>query len=135
MVSVPTGMVSVLFTITTEFDVLVATFFLRCGPESVICAQAGRWLCSDHWRKNIPVLAKSHRVFAIDLLGYGYSDKPNPRLLPPNTLYTFDTWGKQILQFCSEVVNDRPFIICNSVGGWWGTGVPGFVQEWKEIVV
>lgn len=34
---------------------------------------------SDHWRKNTPVLGRSHRAYAIDLLGYGYSDKPNPR--------------------------------------------------------
>ena len=35
---------------------------------------------SDHWRKNIAALAQQgHRVYAIDLLGYGYSDKPNPR--------------------------------------------------------
>ena len=35
---------------------------------------------SDHWRKNIAELAKAgHRVYSIDLLGYGYSDKPNPR--------------------------------------------------------
>lgn len=72
---------------------------------------------SDHWRKNIPYLAKSHRVFAIDLLGYGFSDKPNPRDQPPNTLYSFETWGSQILDFLSDVVNDRAFLICNSVGG------------------
>jgi pimeloyl-ACP methyl ester carboxylesterase len=24
---------------------------------------------SDHWRKNIPVLAEQHRVYAVDLLG------------------------------------------------------------------
>ncbi|XP_024356405.1 uncharacterized protein [Physcomitrium patens] len=71
----------------------------------------------DHWRKNIPYLAKSHRVFAIDLLGYGFSDKPNPRDQPPNTLYSFETWGSQILDFLSDVVNDRAFLICNSVGG------------------
>lgn len=71
----------------------------------------------DHWRKNIPILAKSHRVYAIDLLGYGFSDKPDPRALPPNTLYTFETWGRQVLDFLSDVVNDRAFLICNSVGG------------------
>lgn len=36
-------------------------------------------ICSAHWRKNLPVLGGEARVFAIDLLGYGYSDKPNPR--------------------------------------------------------
>ena len=39
--------------------------------------------CSDHWRKNIPVMGRTCRVFAIDLLGYGYSDKPDPRQPPP----------------------------------------------------
>lgn len=35
--------------------------------------------CSDHWRKNLPVLGLKCRAFAIDLLGYGYSDKPSPQ--------------------------------------------------------
>ena len=38
--------------------------------------------CSDHWRKNIRELGKSCRAYAIDLLGYGYSDKPDPRYGP-----------------------------------------------------
>jgi len=61
---------------------------------------------SDHWRKNLPFLAKSHRVYAIDLLGYGYSDKPNPLDFPVNSLYTFETWAKQINEFCLDVVKD-----------------------------
>ncbi|KAH9327215.1 hypothetical protein KI387_007393 [Taxus chinensis] len=71
----------------------------------------------DHWRKNIPVLAQSHRVYAIDLLGYGYSDKPNPRNFPVNSLYTFETWAKQVNDFCLDVVKDQAFFICNSIGG------------------
>ena len=35
--------------------------------------------CSDHWRKNFPVVAERCQVWAIDLLGYGWSDKPDPR--------------------------------------------------------
>jgi hypothetical protein len=34
---------------------------------------------SDHWRKNTPALGEAHRAYSIDLLGYGYSDKPDPR--------------------------------------------------------
>lgn len=71
----------------------------------------------DHWRKNIPVLASQHRVFAIDLLGYGYSDKPCPKAAPPNSIYSFENWASQVLAFRSEIVKDRVFLICNSVGG------------------
>jgi len=38
-------------------------------------------ICSDHWRKNLPILGLKCRTFAVDLLGYGYSDKPSPRYL------------------------------------------------------
>jgi len=30
------------------------------------------------WQKNIAALAEQHRVYALDLLGYGESDKPEP---------------------------------------------------------
>lgn len=73
--------------------------------------------CSDHWRKNIPILANQHRVYAIDLLGYGYSDKPSPRSAPSNSIYNFENWANQVLAFCSEIVKDSAFLICNSVGG------------------
>jgi hypothetical protein len=87
---------------------------------------------SDHWRKNLPFLAKSHRVYAIDPLGYGYSDKPNLLEFPVNSLYTFETWAKQINEFCLDVVKDRAFFICNSHqdseghGFLQGTGLVGF---------
>lgn len=72
---------------------------------------------SDHWRKNIPVLARAHRVYAIDLIGYGYSDKPDPKKLEVESFYTFETWGGQLNDFCTEIVEDEAFFICNSIGG------------------
>ena len=66
-----------------------------------------------HWRKNIPFLAKSCRVYAIDLLGFGASDKPQPG---ESVNYTFDTWGQQIVDFCREVIREPVFFVGNSIG-------------------
>mgnify|MGYP002776989660 CR=1 FL=1 len=66
-----------------------------------------------HWRKNIPVLAKNARVYAIDLIGFGGSAKPTPGI---EMNYTFETWGKQIADFCKEVVGGAAFLVGNSIG-------------------
>ena len=65
-----------------------------------------------HWRKNLPVLAESCRCYAIDLIGFGGSDKPQPGVVD----YTFETWGQQLADFCQEVVGSSAFLIGNSIG-------------------
>ena len=63
-----------------------------------------------HWRKNIPVLAQGYRVFAIDLLGFGGSDKP--------TLdYTLELWQQQIKDFWSAKIKEPTIFVGNSIGG------------------
>jgi pimeloyl-ACP methyl ester carboxylesterase len=66
-----------------------------------------------HWRQNIPVLGKSCRVYAIDLIGFGGSAKPTPG---QEISYTFETWGQQIADFCKEVVKAPAFLVGNSIG-------------------
>ncbi|XP_057956457.1 pheophytinase, chloroplastic [Malania oleifera] len=88
------------------------------GPALVLVHGFGA--NSDHWRKNIPILAKSHRVYSIDLIGYGYSSKPNPREFGKNSFYTFETWAAQLNEFCIDVVKDEAFLVCNSIGGLVG---------------
>ncbi|WP_008318940.1 alpha/beta fold hydrolase [Leptolyngbya sp. PCC 6406] len=68
---------------------------------------------SDHWRKNIPDLAQTNRVYALDLLGFGKSVKP----FPGNPLpYTFETWGQLVVDFCREVVGETAVLVGNSIG-------------------
>lgn len=66
-----------------------------------------------HWRKNIPVLSQKCRVFAIDLIGFGGSAKPQPG---DKIAYTLETWGQQLADFCREVVGSPAFLVGNSIG-------------------
>jgi pimeloyl-ACP methyl ester carboxylesterase len=68
---------------------------------------------SDHWRKNIPELAETNRVYAIDLIGFGKSVKPYPGDPVP---YTFETWGQLVVDFCRDIIGEPAFLIGNSIG-------------------
>ena len=64
-----------------------------------------------HWQKNIPVLAeKGYRVFAIDLLGFGGSDKPALD-------YTLELWQEQLAAFWQAHINEPTIFVGNSIGG------------------
>lgn len=63
-----------------------------------------------HWKKNIPVLAEAgYQVFALDLLGFGGSDKA-----PLD--YTLELWQEQIKDFWSEHINEPTVFVGNSIG-------------------
>nr|GEV90955.1 pheophytinase, chloroplastic [Tanacetum cinerariifolium] len=63
-----------------------------------------------HWRRNIPTLAQTSTVYAIDLLGFGASDKP------VGFQYTMEAWAQLISDFLNEVVQSPTVLIGNSVG-------------------
>ena len=50
------------------------------NPDGPVCILVhGLFVNADHWRRNLPALAEAGcRAYAVDLLGYGYSDKPFP---------------------------------------------------------
>jgi pimeloyl-ACP methyl ester carboxylesterase len=86
------------------------------GPAVVMVHGFGASL--GHWRKNLPLLAATCRVYALDLIGFGGSAKPAPGPLKPGEQveYTFETWGQQIADFCKEVVGEPVFLVGNSIG-------------------
>lgn len=64
-----------------------------------------------HWRKNIPVLAAAgYQVHAIDLLGFGNSDKPAIN-------YTVELWESLLQAYWREQIGQPAVFIGNSIGG------------------
>lgn len=83
----------------------------NAGPALMLVHGFGA--SSDHWRKTLAALGQTHRVYAIDLLGFGQSAKPQPG----NPLsYTFETWAQQTLDFCQEIVKTPAVWVGNSIG-------------------
>lgn len=66
---------------------------------------------TDHWRKNIAELQDNFQVYAIDLLGFGRSAKPNLE-------YTGNLWREQLNDFITEVVKQPVVLAGNSLGGY-----------------
>lgn len=62
-----------------------------------------------HWRHNIPVLARHHSVYAIDLLGFGDSDKPD-------TSYSLNLWVEQVYEFWRTFIKVPVVLVGNSLG-------------------
>jgi len=64
-----------------------------------------------HWRKNIPVLADAgYQVYAIDLLGFGESDKPARD-------YSLELWQALLRDFWQAHIQQPTVWIGNSIGG------------------
>ena len=66
---------------------------------------------TDHWRKNIAELQQHFQVWAIDLLGFGRSAKPNQE-------YSGNLWREQLHDFIVEVIGQPTVLAGNSLGGY-----------------
>ncbi|MGB3492707.1 MAG: alpha/beta fold hydrolase [Elainellaceae cyanobacterium] len=83
---------------------------------------------TDHWRKNVADLKHDFDVWAIDLLGFGRSAKPNRE-------YSGDVWRQQLHDFIEQVIG-RPVILAgNSLGGYAALCVAAAHSQWVAGVV
>jgi len=70
----------------------------------------------EHWRYNAPELAEDRPVFVIDLLGFGFSDKPTV----PNGFKCWGghVWARQLSSFVDQVIKKPVVLVGNSLGGY-----------------
>lgn len=66
---------------------------------------------TDHWRKNILGLQEDFEVWAIDLIGFGRSAKPN-------WVYSGELWRDQLHEFIQEKIGTPVVLAGNSLGGY-----------------
>jgi pimeloyl-ACP methyl ester carboxylesterase len=64
----------------------------------------------EHWNLNIPAFESERKIYAMDLLGFGGSDKPNTR-------YGLALWARQIKAFLDHKNIDQIILIGHSMGG------------------
>lgn len=79
------------------------------GPATLLVHGFGAFL--EHYRDNIRAIAEGrNRVWAITLLGFGKSEKPNIE-------YTELMWAEMLRDFIIEVVGEPAHLVGNSIGG------------------
>jgi 2-hydroxymuconate-semialdehyde hydrolase len=64
-----------------------------------------------NWRLVIPHLAKKFRVIAPDVVGFGYTERPE------GISYTMDTWLKHAIDFLDAMEIEKAHVVGNSFGG------------------
>ncbi|XP_031499502.1 uncharacterized protein LOC116263848 [Nymphaea colorata] len=85
--------------------------YVEQGAGDPIVLIHGFGASAFHWRYNIPELSKKHKVYAVDLLGFGWSEK---------ALIEYDAtiWSDQVADFLSEIVKAPAVLVGNSLGGF-----------------
>lgn len=97
------------------------------GPAVLLVHGFGAFL--EHYRDNIKALADGgSRVWAVTLLGFGRSEKPN-------VVYTEIMWAEFIRDFIVDVVGEPMHLVGNSIGGYIVSIVAGLWPEVAKSIV
>lgn len=86
------------------------TVYVTAGCGRPVVLVHGFGASSGHYRRTIPALAKQYKVYAVDLLGFGGSEKP---ILD----YSMELWEQQLTDFMAEFLDgQKAVVVGNSVG-------------------
>ena len=105
-------------------------FYKTAGAENpgrplVFIHGVGAGASSFMWRKNFDDLARDFRVYAFDLLGFGFSDKPAV------ASYSADLYVELITDFIREVSGYPANVIASSLGAAYAIRV---ADEHPELI-
>jgi 2-hydroxy-6-oxo-octa-2,4-dienoate hydrolase len=92
----------------------ITTNYLESGQGSpvVLLHGSGPGVSAyANWRLTIPTLAQRHRVLAPDLVGFGFTERPEP------ITYDLDTWESHAVGFLDALGLGRVSLVGNSFGG------------------
>jgi pimeloyl-ACP methyl ester carboxylesterase len=82
-------------------------------PILFVHGLSGAW---QNWLETLPHFARTHRVIALDLPGFGASPMPPWQISIPS-------YGRFVRDFCERVGVDRCSLVGNSMGGFIATEV------------
>jgi len=97
----------------------------NAGPPLIFIHGVGAGSSCFMWRKNFDELARDFRVYAFDLLGFGFSDKP---AVAP---YSADLYVELITDFIREVSGYPANVIASSLGAAYAIRV---ADEHPELI-
>ena len=98
-----------------EVDVVGAKAnYVEMGKGPPLLFVHGLSGCWQNWLENIPHFARSHRVVAMDLPGFGASPMPPWEISIP-------AYGRFLRDFCERIGIDRCSLVGNSMGGFIAT--------------
>ncbi len=97
----------------------------HAGPPLVFVHGVGAGASSFMWRKNFDDLARDFRVYAFDLLGFGFSDKPTA------APYSADLYVELIADFLHDVAGHPANVIASSLGAAYAIRV---ADEHPELI-
>lgn len=103
----------------------IRTRILEAGQGTPLILLHGTGGHIEAYARNIPELAKHFRVICVDMLGHGYTDKPDKP-------YGIDTYSEHLLDLVKALKLERFYLSGESLGGWVAAW---FSAEHPEYVI